>query len=339
MDRDQTSEVCGGPRITDHTPGALEALGLTRAEEAVYLMLLDNPDQTAAQLARISGGRQRLVYDMLATLEATGLVSRLPARPPRFRPSPPRAAIEAVLLGQQQKLERARLVAINLEERQRRGRPAASALDELVEVVIGEDTVAQRVMQLQQSARQELVGFDRPPYSTTQELSDAREEEAIAKGVSVRAVYDPDGLTAEVAAAIQAMVRIGEHARTAPVPTKLIIADRRVALLPLRVEELSVESALIVYPSPLLDTLVDEFERVWKEAADLHGSSKGRALTLPTQQLLTLLAAGHSDGYIAQQLHVTERTVGRRIHALMSELGARSRFQLGLLASQRGWLD
>jgi DNA-binding CsgD family transcriptional regulator len=53
-------------------------------------------------------------------------------------------------------------------------------------------------------------------------------------------------------------------------------------------------------------------------------------------ELLALLAAGLTDGSVAARLGVSERTVRRTMAATMLRLGARSRFQAGLLAAHLG---
>ncbi|MFE7357241.1 response regulator transcription factor [Streptomyces sp. NPDC057543] len=60
-------------------------------------------------------------------------------------------------------------------------------------------------------------------------------------------------------------------------------------------------------------------------------------MTTP-RQLLTYLSGGLTDESIARELGVSERTVARRITRLQQMLGARTRFQLGVQASRRGWL-
>jgi DNA-binding CsgD family transcriptional regulator len=55
-------------------------------------------------------------------------------------------------------------------------------------------------------------------------------------------------------------------------------------------------------------------------------------------RLLTMLASGLKDEAIARYLGVSLRTVRRRVAALMEELGAQTRFQLGSAAERRGLL-
>lgn len=56
-------------------------------------------------------------------------------------------------------------------------------------------------------------------------------------------------------------------------------------------------------------------------------------------QVLRLLAAGQKDEAIARHLGVSLRTVRRRIAYLMDDLGASTRFQLGVAVQRRGMLD
>ena len=53
-------------------------------------------------------------------------------------------------------------------------------------------------------------------------------------------------------------------------------------------------------------------------------------------RLLALLATGLPDRSIAKQLGLSYRTFQRRLHRLMDELGAQTRFQAGLRAAARG---
>jgi DNA-binding NarL/FixJ family response regulator len=60
--------------------------------------------------------------------------------------------------------------------------------------------------------------------------------------------------------------------------------------------------------------------------------------TAATQRLLRLMRTGAIDETVARELGVSLRTVHRRITHLQQVLGARSRFQLGVIACERGWV-
>jgi DNA-binding NarL/FixJ family response regulator len=55
-------------------------------------------------------------------------------------------------------------------------------------------------------------------------------------------------------------------------------------------------------------------------------------------KLLSLLFSGTTDKAAAATLDVSVRTVRRMVRDLMNRLGARSRFQAGAKAAERGWL-
>lgn len=60
--------------------------------------------------------------------------------------------------------------------------------------------------------------------------------------------------------------------------------------------------------------------------------------TAATRRLLRLMRTGAIDETIARELGVSLRTVHRRITRLQVLLGVRSRFQLGVIACERGWV-
>jgi DNA-binding CsgD family transcriptional regulator len=54
--------------------------------------------------------------------------------------------------------------------------------------------------------------------------------------------------------------------------------------------------------------------------------------------LLRLLGKGMTDASAARQLGVSLRTVRRMMAEIMARLGARSRFEAGIRAAERGWI-
>lgn len=61
--------------------------------------------------------------------------------------------------------------------------------------------------------------------------------------------------------------------------------------------------------------------------------------TRDERRLMGLLAEGLTDETIAAQLGWSRRTLDRRLRSAMGKLGARSRFQAGVLMVRSGWLD
>jgi DNA-binding CsgD family transcriptional regulator len=124
------------------------------------------------------------------------------------------------------------------------------------------------------------------------------------------------------------------------VPLKLAVADRAMAMIPLReADAVRGMSALVIRPSVLLDSLVELFEALWLRAVPLRLDAGAVPDIDPAVvEVVRLLASGMTDAGIARQWRTSERTVRRRVAEAMQELGASSRLQIGMLAERRGWL-
>jgi DNA-binding NarL/FixJ family response regulator len=139
-------------------------------------------------------------------------------------------------------------------------------------------------------------------------------------------------------------IRAGEKARVRPeLPLKLVISDNQVAIIPFSLATGGQSAAYLIRKSPMLVALESLFEAEWDRALVLSdaGRQTGDDRTQPdedTRCLLELLAAGLTDAAIARSQGWSERTTQRRIHRLMQELGAATRFQASLTAARRGWL-
>lgn len=124
------------------------------------------------------------------------------------------------------------------------------------------------------------------------------------------------------------------------IPAELLIADRRVALLPLA-SGTAGTAALVVHSGTLLDSLIDLFEGAWREGRPPRADgSPGGGPAEPDAtdlEVLSLLLAGLTDASVAKQLGLGLRTVQRRVRRLMELAGVTTRLQLGRQAAERGW--
>jgi DNA-binding NarL/FixJ family response regulator len=196
------------------------------------------------------------------------------------------------------------------------------------------------------SAEREILAFDAPPYVSPTSAPSPSERDALARGVSVRAAYATEVLAIpERAETLREMVRLGEQAHVLPrVPTKLIVVDRREAILPLTGSDAGQRTtAAYVRRSGLSDALVELFEAHWAMSTPVFASTEAPEPTDPEispddRALLQLLNAGLKDEAIARQLDLSQRTFRRRVAHLILRLGATSRFQAGTQAMRRGWL-
>lgn len=289
----------------------LEALGVCSEDEQLYRALLARPESTATSLALSVDWPANRVGRHLRSLLSLGLASRTPGRPARYVPAVPEAAVELLALRKQAAIVEARLgaAALTAEFRQ----------PDAFRVIRGAEAIAQRFYQAQQCAQDEVLVLDRLPYAVS-----------APHGVTYRMIYDmaslsePGDLVAARSSGCCRMLR--------DVPLKLVVVDRRTALLP------TGPDVVELGPSSLLDALLRLFDLLWRQASPLTPSVSEGPLSTEDQQLLSLAAAGLTDQAIARRLGVAQRTVERRMQRILKALDATTRFQAGLRAGQQGLL-
>ncbi len=326
------------------TLGVLGALGLEDTHEAAYRALVSVGAADVPDLARRLARGERDTEGVLRRLEQHGLAARSSARPGRWVAAPPGVALGALLTRQRHELEKAELAAALLAE-EYRAAASEPAVHDLVEVVTGGAAVAQRLLQLQLGAHDEVCALvTGDPVVVTGVENDAEERAADRcvrhRVVVERSVLDqPSGVT-ELAAALgrDEQVRVVDR-----VPAKLVVADRSLALVPLTSHS-SEPAALVVHAGGLLELLSGLFESVWRDALPLrlgasgvtgHGAQEPDGTDL---EILSLLLAGLTDASVAKQLDLGLRTVQRRVKHLMELTGVTTRLQLGWHAYERDWV-
>ncbi|MET9573480.1 helix-turn-helix domain-containing protein [Streptomyces virginiae] len=323
----------------------LGAIGLDEGQESAYRALV------ALGAAEVPDLAHRLTLPVPQTeralrhLERHGLAAQSSARPGRWVAAPPGVALGALLTQQRHELEQAERAAALLAE-EYRAEAAERAVHDLVEVVQGASAVAHRFHQLRLGAEKEvcaLVSGRRP--QVVRGTDNEAEDRASVRGVDHRVVIEREVLTlpSGIREASTALAR-GEQVRvTAEVPTRLVIADRTLAMVPLTARGAE-PAALVVHASGLLESLTGLFEAVWRESLPLRLGAAGSAEEaggVPDAtdlEILSLLLAGMTDASVAKHLELGLRTVQRRVKGLMELSGVTTRLQLGWHAYERGWV-
>ncbi len=214
-----------------------------------------------------------------------------------------------------------------------------------VERLSGLDEVRIRLKELTYDCRSELVGFAPGGPQTDDNRSAARplDQELMARGVHMRTVYLHSARSdAATVAHLDWLTGLGARIRTAAtLPMRMIIFDRRTAMVPINPED-SAQGALALHGRGLVEALYALFEQIWQTAAP-HGAALGTdpatGLTSQARAVLSLLAQGNTDEAVARKLGISVRTSRRITAELMAQLGARSRFQAGVIAGEQGWLQ
>ncbi len=328
----------GPTRIAD-----LVLLGLDEADARTYLALLTEGASTDDVVAKLVDAPVKAVRASFTALNEAGLVSLasndaagMAATP--MRPGP---GLDMLVRRRETELRQARITAVDAYEsflRTTGGEPVGH----LIEIISG-DAVSERIRQLERGVREEIRGFDSPPYYTDADANQV-ELDNLGRGVRYRVVYATAALERAdyLADNVLPGVRGGEEARTLPhVPVKLMLFDEDCAVVSPSLSDGGADrSALLIRPCSLLSALTGLFEMCWRAALpfDIRDRPTERHLQPHERRLLGLLAAGMGDDQAARALGVSRRTLFRYLEGMMARTGAANRFQLALHAVRNGWI-
>jgi DNA-binding CsgD family transcriptional regulator len=316
----------------------LEGIGVDSDAEQIYRYLLANAAASLPELERRWPERsaRRTRQTVRRLLEQGLIVESDTSQGPRFTAVPPDVAVPG--------LAQARIAQARHAEQAVPALMAAfwqghrSDAHQFVDVVDDPDEIVERWQQMQRSVRVEVRALDCPPYFGDPVEPDPVELERLRDGVAYRVIYAEEVLRAPGRwSDIEAGIAAGEQAKLVPeLPAKLTLFDDFAATMPFNVDNDRPTAAAIVHRSPLLTCLSALFETYWSMAVPLVVNAAGEPAPAPGEvspaetRLVRLLAAGLGDDAIRRTLGVSASTVHRRIHELMTKLGATTRFQAGL---------
>ncbi|ROR38195.1 hypothetical protein [Kitasatospora cineracea] len=165
-------------------------------------------------------------------------------------------------------------------------------------------------------------------------------EELLLRGVELRVLL-VDTARRRPAALEYArrLTELGGQVRTVPaLPLRMVVLDRETAVLPL--DPARTDTATVLHGRGPVAALCALFEGLWHGAAPLrHPRGRDRnGMAAQHYALLRILQQGDTDVVAARKLGISERTVRRLTAEALEVLGARSRFQAGARAAERGWL-
>lgn len=324
-----------------------ETVGIPAVEARVYEALIPQTNSTVEALSSRTNLTTARTARALVSLARRGLVTRLAGRPARYTAVEPSLAGSVLISKREHELRQLQQHLNKLDETFHTESPTLRS-GEHVEVIEGAPKIWRTFVRVQRSARHEVRAFDKPPYFVVagkygDEGPNFEEREFLSAGaIGYRVVYDQESVTTPGRLEnIWEGINLGEQARVgAALPAKLVICDDTLAIVS-SPADYNNEIAHLVYPSSLLEMVCGLFEAVWDRAIPLNRSEPRAApatLDNHDRQLLGLLASGATDAAIARTFGWSTRTVQRHVQHLMEQVGARTRFQIGMEAARRGWI-
>ncbi|MBT2449922.1 helix-turn-helix transcriptional regulator [Streptomyces sp. ISL-43] len=329
-------------------------LGLDPATEAVYRLMATRPEGWGVeQIAADLGSTETDVREALDRLAEVSLLRRSRAVPGTWRAVSPELGMQLMLRRHQEELDRRQREIAESHEtvsrmisglRQGTHPAIGPEGDGGGERLIGIDAVQARLELIADQAGSEICTFMPGGGQSAAAIEAARENDAqlLARGVGVRTVcLDSVRGNPPTLDYARWLTDNGGGVRTVPtLPLRMILVDRAHALVPLDPADTRAGAVVLRLPGAVA-ALTALFEQVWEASLPLgcdRPRDEGTGLNPPERELLRLLSQGMTDEAAGHQLGVSLSTVRRSMAALMERLGARSRFEAGLRAAQRGWL-
>ncbi len=323
----------------------LEALGLDALCEEVYRLMLARPSEPISGLAAITGTSEDEIRRAMERLSASALVY---GDDHGARALSPQTAMDLVLARRQSelasaqmKLEASRAAAARLIAACSDLVPAAEQTD--FERLTGAAAIRERLAILGREAEDEVMTFAPAGAHSEEDLAASRipNGDLLERGVRIRTVY-VDSIrnhqpTLDHVGWLHAR---GAEVRTvASLPIRMVVVDRRQAVLPLQTSDARL-GAMVIRGGGAVAAMCALFELVWATATPLGKEPQldDRGLAPQEAEVLRLLARGLTDEGVAKRLGVSPRTARRLAAELMKRLDAQSRFEAGVHAVQRGWL-
>lgn len=326
--------------------GEIDELG--DLEIALYRSLLTSPGQSPAQVAAVLGRATDELDKPITRLAEMGLL-RSADRGALHAVSPMLA--EATVLGSED-LELAARRAM-LESRRnaiRRLVPewnTALALvvrETSVDVITDPSKIGNVLMHYADQCREELLSVapGRLPKTRIDTRTRIANLYSLRRGIKIRALYQHTAIRdRHTRSYLTEMADNGAKIRfAAAVPGRSLVIDRDVALLPIPGNKPGAQGLAVVRETNVIAWVVATFEQLWAEAMPYeevvaHAGDDAQ-LDQTRAAILRLMAEGEKDEAISRRLSISVRTCRRHIAEYMTQVGATSRFQAGVIAARSG---
>ncbi|MFJ8199178.1 LuxR C-terminal-related transcriptional regulator [Streptomyces sp. NPDC096152] len=331
-----------------HTQASLAGLGLGERTEAVYRAMIRRPRWSVDELVEATGLSTSAVQAGLDELADFSLIRPSGEEPGAVVVVKPGVALAELIAAQQREIHkrqhklaecRVALSDIVAEFEEAQEGPGGGR----IEYLRGTDSVRGYLDEISERIETEVLAFI-PKASLTPEsmaASQALDARVVERGATIRTIYLDSVRNHSATRRYAAWLNeCGGQVRTHPVlPMRLILVDRKLAVLPIDPEE-STKGALVVREQGIVAALLALFSHIWDSARPLGTAElpDDQGLSPQERELLRLLAQGMTDEAASKQLALSVRSVRRLMSDIMDRLNARSRFEAGLRVAERGWL-
>lgn len=320
-------------------------------ETALYRRVLLQPDATVPALAAALEQSPDELGKPLATLVDMGVLRTEDGE--RYTAVSPMLA-EATVLGNED-LELAARRA-ELEARRNAVRSlvpewnltlAARATDSAVDITEDPAEIGNVIMHFADQCHDEVLSISPGglPFDRVTGKTQTANLYSLRRGIRTRALYQTSVLRdRDTFSYLRELSDDGARIRfMQALPMRTLIVDREVALIRIPRQNPEVLRLAVVREPNVVAWIVMMFEQLWGDATDLaeyiRGADVGVEVDPTRRAILRLMGEGEKDESIARKLSISVRTARRHIAEYMTQVGALSRFQAGVIAAKSGHTD
>jgi hypothetical protein len=335
--------------LTERDVESFAALGLDPVALRVYQQTLLADEWSPQQLREHLQVGEDAVTPAIASLVAKGLLVPSQEVDGTLRPVGPRVGLTRLIEERDRTLRLA-------QERLSQTRQATQQLIELVddhdtrqrsslEQVEGRDHVADRISELLGQATSEvLTVLTMLPSPEAMETARRGDTVLLERGVQTRMLVLTGHVrrSREYAAYLAELVGLGADVRVAAtLPTRMILVDDSAAIMPAAPDDPGAGATIVRHHS-LIRLMRETFESLWREGRPLGDDEDRPDRWEPNElelEVIRFLGRGNKDEAIARRVGMSLRSVRRLVSQISQELGSNSRFELGVICCDRGWVE
>ncbi|MEO8889246.1 MAG: helix-turn-helix transcriptional regulator [Jatrophihabitantaceae bacterium] len=321
-------------------------------EIQLYRALLAAPARAMSQVAVSLGCTVADLDKPMAKLTEMGLVrtsdgERLSAVSPMLAEATVLGAEDLELGARRALLEERRNTIRRLVPDWNEVLTAAAVHETAVDVISDPAQIGNVLMHYAEQCREELLSVapGRLPKTRIDSRTRIANLYSLRRGIKTRALYQHTALRdRHTRSYLTELADNGAKIRFAPsVPGRSLVVDRDVALLPIPTDTPGRQGLAVVRERNVVAWVIATFEQLWAEALPLEEviarQSDDAQLDHTRAAILRLMAEGEKDEAISRRLSISVRTCRRHIAEYMSQVGATSRFQAGVIAARSGHTD
>lgn len=221
----------------------LQKLGLSRRESEIYIALLTKKEFTAPEIGKITSVSRNKSYEVLQSLVKKNLCTETYKNGTKvFSGTKPDIALQNIISVYENDLDEKKILASKFREELLQLHAANETISDsldYIEILTDLSQIRKRWIELQDNAKIEILGFNKPPFAVSLEQNISNQEKTRERKILERGIYEHSEVVSETSLdhfikVVEMYNNIGEQVRVIPsLPMKMIIIDEKITMLAL----------------------------------------------------------------------------------------------------------